>query len=401
MARRKLSEYRAKVLLGTALGEPYTGISADTTESGWHKTVAALTKGRYVVKVDQAVKRRFHLGLLFVDRSEAQVTDDVTALAAKGFQYCLVEPLRQHAPAAERYVALEQRREGLRISYATRGGVDVEHDPEAMQNGWAEQPADLSTAAKELGVPVDWLTQLVAAFERNYLSFLEINPLVVDANGIAILDAAVEVDDAAALAVDSAWSAADYRHFLSRPITQAERAVAELAAHSQASLSLEVLNPNGAVFLLLSGGGASVVVADEVVDRGCGALLANYGEYSGNPTTDETKLYTAAVLELLLASTAHHKVLIIAGAVANFTDVRATFQGITAALRQQEDKLQQQGVKIYIRRGGPHEKEALTDMRTYLDKAGLLGAVAGPELVLTDIVGQALAEVEPPGAKHD
>ncbi|GAX60192.1 succinyl-CoA synthetase, beta subunit [Candidatus Scalindua japonica] len=36
-----------------------------------------------------------------------------------------------------------------------------------------------------------------------------------------------------------------------------------------------------------------------VVDLGCGDELANYGEYNGNPSTDETCEYTKTFLDLM------------------------------------------------------------------------------------------------------
>ena len=47
----------------------------------------------------------------------------------------------------------------------------------------------------------------------------------------------------------------------------------------------------------------------------------------------------------------------IGGGVANFTDVRVTFKGVVAALKAHQKQLKQQGVKVYVRRGGPHEKD--------------------------------------------
>ena len=38
---------------------------------------------------------------------------------------------------------------------------------------------------------------------------------------------------------------------------------------------------------MVAGGGASVVYADTVADYGMGHELANYGEYSGAPSTQE------------------------------------------------------------------------------------------------------------------
>ena len=145
--------------------------------------------------------------------------------------------------------------------------------------------------------------------------------------------------------------------------------------------------------MLLSGGGASIVLADEVYNQGYGKELANYGEYSGNPNAEETYLYTKAVLRLLLHSKAKKKVLIIAGGVANFTDVRITFKGLIKALEEVKESLQKKHVTVFVRRGGPYQKEGLTMMKDFLEQAGLLGIVEGPELILTDVVEKALKSI--------
>src|SRR3989344_1302319 len=79
---------------------------------------------------------------------------------------------------------------------------------------------------------------------------------------------------------------------------------------------------------------AAVLVdsAGEFFIRGAGKALANYGEYSGGPTREETYLYAKEIVALCLASTAKRKALVIAGGVANFTDVKRTFLGIIDAL---------------------------------------------------------------------
>jgi ATP citrate (pro-S)-lyase len=131
-------------------------------------------------------------------------------------------------------------------------------------------------------------------------------------------------------------------------------------------------------------------VADEVKNLGEGDMLANYGEYSGGPNREETKVYTDQLLSLLLRSKAKQKILVIAGGVANFTDVKATFAGVIDALQEKEAELQQQHVKVYVRRGGPNEIAGLQLMHDYLESAHILGDVHGPELVLADIVKEAL-----------
>lgn len=222
--------------------------------------------------------------------------------------------------------------------------------------------------------------------------FLEINPYLPGKDTPVILDAAAEVDDAAAFFVDG-WGDNDLRRHGGRTVSREELFVKELNANSPASFSLSVLNSGGSVFLLLSGGGASVVAADEVYNRGLGKQLANYGEYSGNPNSEETYLYTKTVLSLVLASKAPKKVLFIGGAVANFTDVAKTFAGVIRALDEVAKQLRAQSVKVFVRRGGPNQAAGLERLKKALKANGLLGAVHDPSTPLTAAVDEALREV--------
>lgn len=382
MARKKLSEFRAKTILSQVTGVPYVGIEIYIGEQ-WQKKIHALPDTRtYVVKVDQAIKGRFKKGLVKLNRTKNELTKDIKDLSGKEFDYFLVEPYTEHQPGDEMYFALNRTKDGLAISYSPQGGVNVESGPAAMRHTLYQDGLELP----QLGLSQTVLQKVVAVFEDNYLSFLEVNPLLVREGQPQFLDMAVEVDDTAEFFVGGHWNDKDVRSYTVHPLTQQEITVKTLAEQSQASFSLEVINPNAKIFLLLSGGGASVVVADEVNNLGLGKELGNYGEYSGNPNREETMHYTAQVLALLLGSSVKRKVLIIGGGVANFTDVRATFAGVIDALKKYQVKLQQQGVKVYVRRGGPHETDGLQIMKAYLEESGLLGHVAGPEMVLTDIV---------------
>jgi succinyl-CoA synthetase beta subunit len=392
MPRKKISEYRAKTILYGELGEKYDGVSVPTAGTG-KETQGLSGNARYVVKVDQGVKGRFKKGLVVLGRTKHQIGEDVASLGKQGYDWVLVEPELAHDQETERYLAFERQRAGTVISFSERGGVNVEAEPEAVRRAvysdeWAER------ASEALGVPAEVVRTLAKTFNDNYFSFLEINPLVVTEDGVKFLDAAVEVDSEAAFFVDGRWTADDFRSYDAAAKLPQTIAVEELAAQSQASFRLAVLNPGGSIFLLLSGGGASVVLADEVFNQGYGKELGNYGEYSGNPNTEETLIYTRQVISLMLHSKSDRKVLVIAGGVANFTDVRATFKGVIAALDEAKEAMRKQGIRVYVRRGGPFEAEGLAMMRDYLDKEGLLGSVAGPELLLTEIVTQAVAGLE-------
>jgi ATP citrate (pro-S)-lyase len=391
--RKKISEFRAKTILYDALDQQYAGLSIDTHDNDWSSLLIRLSdRERYVVKVDEGVKGRFKKGLVSLDRKASQLEEDISALKKKGYRYALIEPYRKHDQNAEYYLSIERTRDGNSVAYSKLGGVDVESNASAMQHeliGVAKSSNDIES---EFGLPASSLDIINRAFNQNYFSFLEINPLILTGESILLLDAAVEIDDEATPLVGERWTITDVRDAVAR--TPEEIAIEELASQSQASFRLKVLNENGAVFLLLSGGGASIVVADEVASNGYGAQLANYGEYSGNPNEDETYLYTKQVISLMLRSEAKRKVLIISGGVANFTDIRITFRGVIRALEEAARRMQQQGIKVFVRRGGPHEAEGLAAMSSFLKSQGIYGLVSGPGMTLTDIVPAALETIK-------
>jgi succinyl-CoA synthetase beta subunit len=137
-----------------------------------------------------------------------------------------------------------------------------------------------------------------------------------------------------------------------------------------------------------------VTLADEVHNQGFGKELGNYGEYSGNPNEEETLHYARQVLKLMLHSKARRKVLVISGGVANFTDVRVTFRGVVRALEEVKKELREQGIRVFVRRGGPYEVQGLAMMQRFLEEESLLGVVAGPDMALSEIVPRALASLK-------
>jgi ATP-citrate lyase beta-subunit len=136
------------------------------------------------------------------------------------------------------------------------------------------------------------------------------------------------------------------------------------------------------------------VIADEVYNVGLGDQLANYGEYSGNPNTDETYDYTMQLMKLIIDSKAPKKVLFIGGAVANFTDIAKTFAGIIRAFDDSAAALKKQDLKVFVRRGGPNQEIGLEKIKVALEKHGMLGGVYGPDVSISDALQAALAELK-------
>jgi ATP-citrate lyase beta-subunit len=304
----------------------------------------------------------------------------------------LIEPQIAHTTESERYIALSRQREGVQLDFSRQGGIHVEAHADDIQSCLLTEQNDWSDAIASTGFTKTQLQNLVDVFNKGFMSLLEINPYIVE-DGVALpLDVAIEVDDAGSYFTDL-WSEGDFRYAPSAKSSPEELIVRKLDEKSPSSLKLEMINPDGSIFLLLSGGGASVVVADEVYNLGFGEQLANYGEYSGNPNIEETYIYTLSLLKLLVASKSPKKVLFIGGAVANFTDIANTFEGIIKAIDELSDSLGQQEVKIYVRRGGPRQEIGLARIEKKLKEHGLLGAVYGPAAPITSVVAEAMKEI--------
>jgi ATP-citrate lyase beta-subunit len=390
MPRRKISEYSAKTIVAKAFGIPYAGWTVDSDDVD-RQLEAIDGYDSYVVKVDQAVKGRFKAGLVALEVEKQDLRVRIQEFVAKGYSTFIVEPFAKHEENEERYLSVTKDAKGLALHVSAKGGVDIESHAETIQSVIIDETVDWSDAAGRTGLTSDQLQTLVRIFNENYFVFLEINPYVVSGDSLKLLDLAVEVDDAASLLV-SEWTTDDFRT-PPRVLSEQEQAVTQLNETSPASFNLQMINPDGAFFLLLSGGGASVVIADEIYSAGYGKELANYGEYSGNPTREETRVYASAVVTLLLASKAPKKVLFIGGAVANFTNIEKTFAGIIDVIDEYAEKLASQHVKVVVRRGGPHQEAGLRNMQTALEKYGLLGAVHNQRTPIGDAVKGAIKEI--------
>jgi ATP-citrate lyase beta-subunit len=385
MPRHKLSEYQAKRIVTKVLGFDYEGY----TETTFREVEKKL--GSYVVKVDQAVKGRFKKGLVLLDVPAKDIASKVKALQKEGYSSFIIEPFRKYAPDEERYLSMMRDHNGVHLSLSESGGVDIESNADTIKTYTLDNSTDWKRLAKESKLSEKQLKTLVKVFNDNYFSFLEINPYIFEGGKPQLIDLAVEVDDAAVHLVDS-WSEKDIR-IPPRTLSDDEKTVTKLGEKSPASFAFQMINPNGSLFVLLSGGGASVTVCDEIYSAGYGKELANYGEYSGNPTEEETYIYTSAILRSLLKSSAKKKALFIGGAVANFTDIAKTFAGITRALEDYGDQLKAQGVRVVVRRGGPNQKAGLAHVKDILDRYGLTAAVYDQTTSIDAAVGRVIEEI--------
>jgi len=230
---------------------------------------------------------------------------------------------------------------------------------------------------------------------------MEINPLVLTKNNEIIpLDFAVTIDETALYLfndIDNKFTFTEvksnkftFTEAKSNKFTKQENNILDLDSKTGASLKFNLINPNGRIWTLVAGGGASVAYTDAIINMGKGNELANYGEYSGNPNSKFVELYTTNIFELLFESNAENKILIIGGAIANFTRVDITFDGIIKSITKFSNEFKKHNIKIYVRRGGPQYQIGLNNIKTLCNKLNVYCNVFGPEKFITDIVRMAL-----------
>lgn len=420
MAQRGIREYHAKKMLAKYLPEfsngkfsipdkfalvtPEKSIDEVAKENPWIK------EEKLVVKPDQLFGKRGKHGLILLNATfdqakkwiEERMGKEVTIGKVTGkLTHFLIEPYVEHDK--EYYVAIKDDRECDHIYFSTAGGVDIEENWDKVLT--IDVPIDKEIddvdvrgviskqlSGKELDTIEEFIKSLYKFYKELFYTFLELNPFtIVDGSKIIPLDTVARLDDTAMFWMAKKWGDIEFPAPFGRELTPEEKYIKELDEKSGASLKLTILNPKGRVWTMVAGGGASVIYADTIVDLGYGKELANYGEYSGNPTTDETYEYAKTILDLMTREKdPRGKILIIGGGIANFTDVAKTFEGIVKAIREYKDKLKEHNVKIYVRRGGPNYQEGLKMMRELGEELGIPIEVYGPELHMTRVVKLAL-----------
>jgi len=361
---------------------PQTDLEALVAAEPWLLTA----EHRLVVKPDQLIKRRGKAGLVGIKldwkatqqwmaqrmQQEIQV-EHVTGT----LDHFIVEPFVPHdQDTDEYYICIQSDREGEEILFCSQGGVDVgdvDSKAQRLHVDILEDADDSLTADRILhaklldGVPEERQASLASfvqilfkVYRKLNFTYMEINPIVFSSssNMIVPLDLAAKIDETAAFLNATDWGHLDFPAPFGRKEFPEEAHIRELDAKTGASLKLTILNHAGRIWTMVAGGGASVVYADTISDLGYGHELANYGEYSGAPSTEHTYEYARTLIGLMTAASpstttesmdpARGKIFIIGGGIANFTDVAATFTGLIKALTAFQEDLRAHHVKIWV-----------------------------------------------------
>ena len=299
--------------------------------------------------------------------------------------------------AAEMYVSItyDTVKKLPFILFCEEGGIDVEEikreDPEKIKRVDIDPFVGPSTKNLEMvfrglarnsgSTPkekelVDFVERLWDAFSRFDCRLVEINPLAYTSEGkLVAIDAKVILDDAGlsrhrdldVLPKGAITAAPTHRELLAKQIDKEDYR----GSAGSTFIELGGVLPAGesGIAILASGGGASLMLMDCLL--AVGGRPANYTEYSGNPPAEKVEKLTKITLDRPNLCGC-----LVAGAVANFTDIYETLRGFVKGLRQVRPK---PTYPIVIRRGGPRQVEAYKMLERVVKKEGFDIHLFGPE----------------------
>lgn len=408
MAHRKIREFDGKNLLASQLNLDYKAIllTPQTNLTTLPQQYPWLLQNQLVAKPDQLFGKRKQYNLVLINANWEQTklwlkdhqNKEVTiGTITDKLTHFLIEPFIPHQE--EYYINITSNRTHDLIQFSTQGGFNIENRWESVKTITIPTLQHLTTEKITAIIQEskqehhDILTKCIQSLYTTYLNqnftSLEINPFTIITSStnqyaIHLLDLVAQVDDCAKFKHQPDWQHLQFPQPFGQHLSPEESYIKQLDENSGASLKLTILNPKSRIWNILSGGGASVICLDSLVSLGLEKEIANYGEYSGNPTTQETYEYTKTILKLM--TTHPHpkgKVLIIAGAIANFTDIEKTFKGIIRAITEYQTPLREQHISIYVRRGGPNDQIALKQIKNTCEQLQIPVLVYGPETTMT------------------
>lgn len=355
-----------------------------------------MRRSKLVAKAHEALGSRFKLGLVKVDldlKAAEIATREMIGRQVGSITVSQVIVSEMIPHKEEYYCAVKSTREGADVLIANCGGIEVESNWErvkrlSLEVGQVPSPDQLEQLAKEAGFSnplakkmAQFAEKMFACFDNEDAQYVEVNPVVLRQSDelLVALDAVTLLDG------DAKFRHPDWNFPFAAEFGRAysKNELEVMAVDSKIKGSVKFIEiPGGDTAMLPAGGGASVYYSDAVVARG--GKLANYAEYSGDPPDWSVEVLTEKVCSL-----PGIKNIIVGGAIANFTDVKKTFGGIINGFRKAKADGKLKGVTIWVRRGGPREKEGLDAMRE-LKEEGFDINVFDRYTPLTDIVDKAI-----------
>lgn len=396
MANLGIREFDAKRIFFESINEKYQGKKIISIDD--FKELDATKK--YVIKPDELFWKRGKLWLIwvnfsldetrkwFLEKNNKKIQIKDTSGVLDTF---LVEEFIPHRE--EYYVAIKQEREYDEIFFSNFGWIDVEENWEKVQSikVWVLENILDEKLKNEFHIDDEKILKVILDLFSFYrwqdFTYLEVNPFCFDErNGnLVLLDMVAKIDDTAFFLHPESWQDLEFPNSFGFNENTSEKYIKELDQKTWASLKLKFLNTNWKIWTLLSGGWGSLVMTDTLWYLWFAKEIANYGELSGDPDRFYTREYTKVLFEEMLKSP-NPKYLIIAWAIANFTQIDKTFIGIIDVLEEKAEEIKRKWIQILVRRWGLNDKIWLKLLSEACSRLWIDYKVADWNVYMTDIL---------------
>lgn len=396
MARFGIREVDAKRMYFESIGKQYSGIQVKSLED-----ISLLENNKkYVVKPDMLFGKRGKYGLVWVKLEKQEVKSWLKEKLHTSFtlkwvegklEVCMVEDFVPHKE--EYYVSFDATRDWDIVYFSTEWGIDIEENWEKVQNVLIAPDKNLSEEHFAHFHITDekikeTLSSLWKYFREYGFVYLEVNPFCFhsETGELVLLDMVAKVDDQEFFRQKHHWWDLEIPNYYGFSENAREAYIRELDQQTGASLKFKVLNENARIWTLLAGWGGSLVMTDSLGALGYADDIGNYWELSGNPNREFTREYVSTLLSQMLENKIPNKYLVIAGAIANFTDIKTTFTGIIDAFEIHKWEILKQNLQILVRRWWINEKAWLEYFRESCEKLGIKCKIADSSVYMTDIL---------------
>lgn len=396
MAHKPIREYDAKKYFFESIWKKYTWLQIQSK-----KDLENLEKNKkYVIKPDELFGKRGKYGLLGIDLDTTWIEkwfekyfNQPQTIGKKSWilSTFLVEEFIPHTK--EYYVSIKQERDFDEIFFSSEWGIDIEENWEKVLSlkVWVWDKISLSEIEKTFQIHDEKIVQVILDLfvfyrEKDFV-YLEVNPFCFDERNedLVLLDMVAKVDDSAFYLQKNIWWEKDFPKPFWEIQTDAEQYIWDLDRKTGASLKYTLLNPEGKIWTLFSGGGGSLVLSDTLGFLWFWDEIANYGEISWDPDRNFTFEYTKTIFWKMFEAK-NPKYLIIGGAIANFTQIDKTFAWIIDAIEIYKDDFLQKNIQILVRRWWLNDIKWLKLLWDACKKWWISCKLTGSESYMTDIL---------------
>lgn len=395
MAQIAIREFDVKRMFAYFTQTSYNGIQIREFEDVENLDTHLL----YAIKPDMLFGKRGKRGLVGIQLNTIQVkswlekflwkTETIDGVNGT-LDVMLAEPMQEIV--SEFYISFSQTREYEMFHFSEKWGIEIEENWDSVESIHISYSENLEKTQLEILWISDknlqeYILQLWNFYKNYGFVSLECNPIAkIKSWDFIMIDAVAKIDDCEAFRQKDHWKNLEFPNTYGFKENPAEKYIRQLDSETGASLKLKILNTNAQIWTLFAGGGWSLVMSDTLWFLGFAHEIWNYGELSGNPTLEFTREYTRTLFTQMLQSQSKNKYLIIAGAIANFTDIATTFEWIIDILEEFQKKIQQENIQILVRRWGINEKKWLKILQEACEKLQIPTIITGSETYMTNIL---------------